>query len=203
MRERLRPQDFAGLVSNRDYTYDTVTVAFETEAFSRLGFNAEVESGETINILPPLGFEPELADVTSGQLGVFYRPMDRFRIDTTYLFRELSDARTGTGRIFENEITRVKLNYQFTKELSVRLIAQHEKTDPGALTRLDRDENLNWDLLVRYVINPWSAFYVGYNRNSSNFDLIDSEFGTELVTTTGLREDGEQFFIKFSYLFQP
>ena len=56
---------------------------------------------------------------------------------------------------------------------------------------------------MRYVINPWSAFYVGYNRNASNFDLVDSEFGTELVTTSGLREDGEQFFIKFSYLWQP
>lgn len=203
VRERLRPQDFAGLAANRDYVYDRLSVAFETEAFSQLGFNAEIEQGETINILPPFGFQPELADITSGEFGVFYRPMDRFRIDFTHLFRELTDSQSGTGLIFENEISRLKLNYQFTKELSVRLIAQHEKTNPGVLTRLDRDENLNWDLLVRYVINPWSAFYVGYNKNSSNFDLVDSEFGTELVTTTGLREDGEQIFIKFSYLWQP
>ena len=82
-------------------------------------------------------------------------------------------------------------------------IAQHEQTVPGVMTRLDLGENMNWDLLARYVLNPWSALYVGYNSNSSNFDLIDTEFGTELVTTTDLRRDGRQIFAKFSFLFQP
>ncbi len=71
------------------------------------------------------------------------------------------------------------------------------------MTRLERDENLNFDLLARYVINPWSALYVGYNSNSSNFELVDTEFGTELVTMNDLKKDGEQFFVKFSYLLQP
>ena len=202
-RERLRPKDVAGLVSNRDYAYDNLSVRFTTEAFSQLGFNLRLDTGETINLVPPFGFEPEPADVSSGQFGLFWRPIDRFRLDATHLFRELTDAQGGTGTIFENEITRLQLNYQFTKELSVRLIAQHEQTVPGVMTRLDLGENMNWDLLARYVLNPWSALYVGYNSNSSNFDLIDTEFGTELVTTTDLRRDGEQFFAKFSYLFQP
>ena len=202
-RERLRPQDFTGLVSNRDYSYDTATIEFETEAFSQLGFNFELESGEVINLLPAAGFEPELADAVSGQFGLFWRPLDRFRVDATYLLRELTDERGGTGKIFSNEITRLKLNYQFTKELSLRFIAQHEKTDPGVMTRLERDENLNFDLLGRYVINPWSALYVGYNSNSSNFAIVDTEFGTDLVSTNDLQRDGKQFFVKFSYLLQP
>ena len=201
--ERLRPKDFPGLVANRDYAYDRFSIVFETEAFSQLGFNLRLEIGETINLVPLAGVEPELADVTSGQFGLFWRPVDRLRLDTTYLFRELTDAHGGTGNIFENKIARLKLNYQFTKELSVRFIAQHENTDPGVMTRLDLDENMNWDLLARYVLNPWSALYVGYNSNSSNFDLVDTEFGTELVTTTHLRRDGKQYFVKFSYLFQP
>ncbi|HEY5624474.1 MAG TPA: DUF5916 domain-containing protein [Gammaproteobacteria bacterium] len=201
--ERLRPKDFAALTGNRDYDYDTITASFETEMFSQLGFNVEFTTGETINLVPPAGLEPELADFDQGEIGLFWRPIDRLRIDGTYLFRELTDAVSGTGKIFDNKITRLKFNYQFTKELSLRLIAQHNNTDPGVLTRLDLDENLNWDLLARYVLNPWSSLYVGYNRNSSNFDLIDTEFGTELVTTTDLRRDGEQFFVKFSYLFQP
>jgi hypothetical protein len=202
-RERLRPKDFAALTNNRDYTYDSFTASFETEIFSRLGFNVEYATGETINLVPPAGFEPELADFDQGEIGLFWRPIDRLRIDGTYLFRELTDSASGTGKIFANSITRLKINYQFTKELSLPFIAQHNETDPGVLTRLDRDENLNWDALVRYVLNPWSSLYVGYNRNSSNFDLIDTELGTELVTTTDLRRDGEQFFVKFSYLFQP
>jgi len=71
------------------------------------------------------------------------------------------------------------------------------------MTRLERDENLNFDVLGRYVINPWSALYVGYNSNSSNFALVDTEFGTDLVSTNDLRRDGKQFFVKFSYLLQP
>lgn len=202
VRERLWPQDFAGLVSDRNYNYDTLTVAFQTEAFSQLGFNFELEIGEAINLVPPAGFEPELADAMSGEFGLFWRPINRLRFDTTFLFRDLDD-RGGTDKIFTNKITRLKLNYQFTKELSLRFIAQHEKTDPGIMTRLERDENLNFDLLARYVLNPWSAFYVGYNSNSSNFELVDTEFGTELITTNNLKKDGKQFFVKFSYLLQP
>ena len=34
-------------------------------------------------------------------------------------------------------------------------------------------------------------------------NLVDTEDGTELVRTSGnLRRDGEQFFVKFSYLLQ-
>ena len=69
-------------------------------------------------------------------------------------------------------------------------------------TRLVDDENLNFDLLLRYVINPWSALYVGYNTNRSNFDIVDMEGERELVIANELRNDGEQFFVKFSYLFQ-
>jgi hypothetical protein len=65
------------------------------------------------------------------------------------------------------------------------------------------DENLNFDILARYVINPWSALYVGYNTNSSNYQLVDSGQGTEMVRTDDLARDGSQLFVKFSYLLQP
>ena len=109
----------------------------------------------------------------------------------------------GAGRIFTDRILRSRWNYQFTRDLSLRFIAQHEKTEPGPLTALRRGENLNFDVLVRYVINPWSALYAGYNTNSSNFALIDTETGTEMVRTHDLRRNGEQIFLKFSYLLQP
>jgi hypothetical protein len=124
------------------------------------------------------------------------------RVDTSYLYTELTDH-GGAGKIFSNEIVRSRWNYQFTKELSLRFIAQVEDTDPSALTSLERDKSLNFDVLVRYVLNPWSALFVGFNSNSSNFNIIDTEDGTELVRTHDLRRDGEQFFVKFSYLLRP
>jgi hypothetical protein len=124
------------------------------------------------------------------------------RVDTNYLLTEVDD-RGGAGRIFDNQIVRTRWNYQFTKEWSLRFIAQHEKTRASPLTSLVDDENLNFDVLGRYVINPWSALYIGYNTNSSNYQLVDSGQGTEIVATDDLARDGEQLFVKFSYLLQP
>ena len=73
-------------------------------------------------------------------------------------------------------------------------------SNDGVIT--EDNENLNFDLLLRYVINPWSAFYVGYNSNQSNFDIVEMEGERELVVANELRQDGDQIFVKFSYLFQ-
>jgi len=204
LRERLRPQDFPGLTENRDYPQETTFATFASQAFATVGLSATLRSGEAINLSPPAGFEPDVVDLSSAELTVFWRPIDRLRIDTTYLYTDLDDP-TGAGSIFTNQIFRTKFNYQFTKEWSLRFIVQQDDIEPGAssLTSLTRDKNRNYDVLVRYVINPWSSFYVGYNSNSSNFDLVDGINGTEIIRTDGLRQDGEQFFVKFSYLLQP
>jgi len=82
------------------------------------------------------------------------------------------------------------------------ILAQYVETDAGPATRLEDDKSLNFDLLLRYVINPWSAFYLGYNSNQTNFDIIESEGERELIISNDLRKDGDQIFMKFSYLFQ-
>jgi hypothetical protein len=204
IKERLRPQDFPGLTDNRDYDRDTWVVTLASQRYARLGFSATLEWGTDINLSPAVGEEPELADTTGAQIDVFWRPIDRLRVDNTYLYTELED-RNGLGSIFSNKIFRSRWNYQFTKEWSLRFIAQQEEIDPGSttLTSLERDKNRNYDVLVRYVINPWSALYVGYNSNSSNFEIVETETGTELVRTDGLQRDGDQLFVKFSYLLQP
>ena len=147
------------------------------------------------------GTEPTLANTASIEIEVDWKPSNNFRLDTTYLLTELTD-RNGAGDIFSDRIVRNRWNYQFTKEFSLRFIAQHEKIDPGVLTSLEHEENINFDVLFRYVINPWSALYFGYNSNSSNFQLIDTENGKELIHTTDLDRDGKQLFLKFSYLLQ-
>lgn len=200
--ERLRPQDFPGLMRERDYEQKTWSAEFETQMFTTVGFSLELEMGETINLDPLPGTDPELAESSSAGFELLWRPLDRLRHDFTYLYTKLDDP-NGAGNIFTDHIVRSRWNYQFTRELSLRFIAQHEATDPGPLTSLKRDENLNFDLLVRYVINPWSALYAGFNTNSSNFALVDTETGTEMVRTHHLQRDGKQLFLKFSYLLQP
>ena len=199
--EILRPQDFAGIITNQVYDTDTWRFNYSNTSMQTLTFGGSYQAGTTINRVPLRGLLPSVADTNRLDIDVLWRPLDRLRVSNTYLRTEL-ESKNGGSKIFSNEILRSNWNYQFTPELSLRFIAQHEETDAGPATRLIDDQNLNFDLLLRYVINPWSAFYVGYNSNQSNFDIIEVEGERELVVTSDLRQDGDQFFVKFSYLFQ-
>ncbi len=200
--ERLRPRDFAGLLTTRDYSQERWFVRLATDTFSKVGFSINYDDGTVINLVPPVGIEPELADRAVIETSLLWRPMDRLRVDTTYLSTRLDDHASGR-RILDDEILRTRWNYQFTKEMSLRVIAQLEDTQPTSLSRLERAKNLNLDVLFRYVLNPLSALYVGFNNNQSNLQLVDTGQGTELVRTDDLARDGRQIFVKFSYLLQP
>ena len=199
--EILRPQDFAGIVSTTRYDYDNWSVSFNNSTLNTLQFGVNYREGTTLNLVPARGTLPSVADTNRLDADMLWRPFDRLRVANTYLYTEL-EARSGQGKIFSNEIIRSNWNYQFNREWSLRFIAQYEETDAGVATRLSDDRNLNFDILLRYVINPWSAFYVGYNTNQSNFDIVEMEGERELIATDSLKKDGEQFFVKFSYLFQ-
>ena len=198
--EVLRPGDFDGIVTNMGYDYATWEVGYTDTTLSSLEFEVEYIWGSALNLVPPAGALPAVADTKRIEADLLWRPFDRLRVANTYLHTEL-ETQAG-AKVFSNQIIRSNWNYQFTREWSLRFIAQYEETDAGPATRLIDDRNLNFDLLLRYVINPWSAFYAGYNSNRSNFAIVESEGERELLVTDGLRQDGEQFFVKFSYLFQ-
>ena len=198
--EILKPGDFPGLNSVRSYDYDTWQVRLDNNTLETIQLKASYRQGTALNLVPQTGYLPSVADTNRIDLNVLVRPIDQLSIANTYFLTEL-ETQSGT-KIFSNEIVRSNWNYQFTKELSLRFIAQYDKTEAGPATRLKDDENLNFDVLLRYVINPWSAFYVGYNSNQSNFDIVDVEGERELIVANDLRRDGDQFFVKFSYLFQ-
>tara|TARA_B100002003_G_scaffold251836_1_gene298005 strand:- start:4659 stop:6410 length:1752 start_codon:yes stop_codon:yes gene_type:complete len=199
--EILRPQDFPGIVSNKRFDYDNWQLSFNNSTLSTLEFGVRYRAGKTLNLVPAAENLPAVADTSRIDIDVLWRPIDRLRVDNTYLLTEL-ETREGGIKAFTNEIIRSNWNYQFTKELSLRFIAQYEETDSGPASRLKDNKNLNFDLLLRYVINPWSAFYVGYNSNQSNFDIVEVEGEREVIASSDLRRDGDQLFVKFSYLFQ-
>ncbi len=199
--EILRPQDFPGVVSNTRYNYDNWRVSFYDITLESIELKASYQTGKTLNLVPAFGSLPTVEDTNRVTADLIWRPIDRLRIANTYFYTEVETS-SGGSKVFSNEILRSNWNYQFTRELSLRFIAQYEQTEAGPLTRLENEENLNFDVLLRYVINPWSAFYVGYNSNQSNFDIVEMEGERELVTTNDLRRDGNQFFMKFSYLFR-
>ncbi|MBM86792.1 MAG: hypothetical protein CMQ41_00275 [Gammaproteobacteria bacterium] len=200
MEEILIPGDFPGLNTIRSYHYDNWQVSLDNNTLESLQVSANYRYGTALNLVPKAGYLPSVADTSRIDLNVLVRPFDQLSIDNTYFLTEL-ETKSG-AKVFSNEIIRSNWNYQFTKELSLRFITQYDKTEAGPATRLKDEENLNFDILLRYVINPWSAFYIGYNSNQSNFDIVEFEGEKELITANDLRRDGDQFFVKFSYLFQ-
>jgi hypothetical protein len=198
--ETLRPKDFAGLPNTRVYDYRTYGGQIRNDSLSSLTVDLQYREGTALNLVPRAGQLPEVADTDRIDVSLLWRPIQQLRVDNTYLKTNL-ETKSGV-KVFDNEIVRSSWNYQFTREISLRVIGQYEKTNAGPATRLRDNKNLNFDVLLRYVINPLSAFYVGYNSNQRNFEIIETTEGRELVASDNLTKDGEQVFVKFSYLFQ-
>jgi hypothetical protein len=53
---------------------------------------------------------------------------------------------------------------------------------------------------VTYLINPWTASYVGYNSDYRNLELLTTQERNRLMQTRDLRNTGAQLFVKFSWL---
>ena len=188
--EILRPKDFSGIFTNTRYDYENWQLNVSNNTLQTASFRASYREGRALNLVPQAGSLPYVADTSRIDLTFLWRPIDRLSINNTYFLTELKN-RGGGSKIFTNEIFRSNWNYQFTKEWSLRFITQYDQTEASASTRLEDDENLNFDVLLRYVINPWSAFYLGYNSNRSNFDIIEYEGERELVVANDLRRDGD------------
>lgn len=201
--ERLRPEDFDALSVNRDYSTHNRNVFFNSRYFEYLSFNASYNWGTGINYIPPEGFAPILADRTSSNIGLTIQPGTSLRIDNTYLFSRLKSRQDGSA-IFNNHIFRSRWNWQFTPEMSMRIILQYNTTlaNPD-LTDLSTTKSINADLLFTYMLNPGTALFVGYNHNGQNLNLLHTPDGDELIRTRdGFINDSRQFFVKISYLFR-
>jgi len=116
---------------------------------------------------------------------VTFRPTSQLRLDATYLFTRLSTREDGGlppgtsgGDIFNNHIARARANYQFTRELSARVIVDYEAVLPNeSLVSLEREKRLGFDLLFTYLVNPWTAIYVGYTDHYENWLVGDLPIG--------------------------
>ena len=156
-------------------------------------------------------------------LGFTVRPSARFRVDETGIYYRLGtrDGSTPAGfrpgqSIFNNYLLRTKVNYQFTKELSLRVIVDYDAT--LANTRLlNLQTNLAsyaggpipptkqfpTDVLLTYLLHPGTAIYLGYNSGLNNLAL-DQTIAAASVFYQGspTNRNNQLFFAKVSYLFR-
>jgi hypothetical protein len=152
---------------------------------------------------------PSLANAREVDLTLILRPSARLVLEQTYIDNRL-DARPGVAlpagspsrNAFVNGIARWKLNYQFSRPLSVRWILDYASVLPNAtFVSLDREKRLQGDLLLTYLLNPGTAVYVGYTDRRENL-AFDPGQTLAIRRTDSVLNTGRQFFVKLSYLFR-
>jgi hypothetical protein len=199
--ERLRPDGFPALPEETRYDSGRAGVYGSSRSlFRTLTFSGEYARGTVVNLVTPEGVAPELADSTQGALGFEWFVTRSIKLEGTYLLSRLS-TRSASARVFDNHILRGKVSWQPTLRLNLRTILQYDslRAEP-LLTSLETSRNLNVDVLFTYLVNPWTALYVGYNNNQNDRRLVPTGDGSDLIRTDRLGPDSWQLFVKASYL---
>ncbi len=235
-RERLRPQDFCFLgfivycsgpnPGNQDYHEHEGGATFQTGYFKKATIAASYYWGDSANFVaspdappaPPTPYNlPFLARQDTAAASLTFRPIKPLKIENTYLFERLRATNSaylfeeaqfpGAGRgIFNDHILRSKWNWQFTPQLSARVILQYNGLlagTPGVgspYTYLPTAKEFNADFLVTYLVHPGTAIYLGYNSDLQNLN-VEPNVGV-FQTPRGYINDSRQFFVKASYLFR-
>jgi len=241
IRERLRPEDFCFLGyslycaapngGNLDYHEHSSGASIQTSYLKKATVTATYYWGDGVNFeaLPPVApaaptlyNQPFLSRQDTGTANLIFRPIKPLKIDNTYLFERLrttnsaylsvASQTSGAGHgIFNDHIIRSKWNWQFTPQLSMRVILQYNSLlaatpGPGSpYTYLPTAKEFNADFLVTYLVHPGTAIYIGYNSDLQNLDVVSATPtvpGYVANTARGYINDSRQFFVKVSYLFR-
>jgi uncharacterized protein DUF5916 len=229
-RERLRRQDFTfiglpNVTHNQDYHEHLSQANFQTGYFRKVTLGASYSWGDGVNFVPAANALPQflLSRSDSASASLSFRPLTPLKIENTYLFSRLraSDSTyletlaqiQGIGRgIFNDHIVQSKWNWQFTQQLSLRLIMQYYSllaNTPGntvyPYTYQPTQKEFSSYFLLTYLIHPGTAIYVGYNSDLQNLDheLMQDPAGLAgLYTAKGFMNDSRQVFVKVSYQFR-
>ena len=190
-------------IPNVDYIFQITTPQWRH--FSGTGFVALGRGDENF-------FEWASADLVLMNLGLVYRPTDRLRTEFTYAWQQVN-RRTDGSLVNVGRIPRLKVEYQVTRPLFVRVVGQYvqEKTDslrddsrtnapiliagPEGLQRAAATQSnlFHADLLLGFRPVPGTVIFAGYGG-----DLADSG----AFRFHDLRRSKDSFFVKLSYLFR-
>jgi len=205
-RERLRPQDFSALTADRDYSIRRLGIDFSTSRFRLLSLGLGYQKGHGINFAPPASLAPLPADQESAVVSLTFRPITPLSIQNSFLWSRLQQQNP-SATAFNNHILRQNWNWQFTRDLSVRVILQYDAVLANQTrTSLDPARNFNADFLATWLPHPGTALYIGYNSNLVKRDIFPcipaSGCSTQYLPTRDFRNDAKGLFVKFSYLFR-
>ena len=193
-------ETFAGI----PFDYRDVQVNVSSSLVKWIEISAFVQRGGRINYAPASGLVPFLGDTTDAFARVTLRPVSWGALEQSCVMTRLeasaaSAAVPHRGTIFSNALSRTKLSLQVTRELSLRTILDYTTiaSDP-TLTSIQRVRRFNADVLATYLVNPWTALYLGYTSGFQN-PTADGD-GTDVLRAPRLERSDRQVFAKVSYI---
>jgi hypothetical protein len=107
------------------------------------------------------------------------KPLTQLVLDPSIIYQTLD--RPDQSNVFQGYILRVRGQYQFTRELFVRLIVDYDNFG----------DQLSVEPLISYKLNPFTVGYVGSTHAMWRYDQDSS-----------MEEQERQYFAKIQYLFQ-
>jgi hypothetical protein len=204
------PQNGYPLTQNKNFTENLGGFVFRSAPLTQLNFNIQAFETGNVNYYPVANGVPSLLHGQQVQALVSVQPVRQITIDNTYLLdrnHSVADAQL----VYESQTFRTKVNYQFTRAFSARVITEYDSTLANPLeTSLVRTKDLQTQALLTWLPHPGTAIYVGYNNDIQNYNhTLCSRVGGACDPTqpilprgTAYLNDGRQFFIKASYLFR-
>ncbi len=206
----LRPSDFSGLPSNHRYAQTAGGLVFRGSPWRVFNWTTRIFRDGTVVVVPAAGQLPYTGSETAIFQTIGLKPTNRLQIDNTYILERITNG-LAHHAVFNSNIVRSKWNYQFSREFSLRFIAQYN----GLLANpqyssLQSTKNMNYDVLFSYLLHPGTAVYVGYNSNLLNQPTLclpqpggqpcDPNNPALLYAPNRYFNNGRQLFVKLSYL---
>lgn len=213
------PQNGYQLEKSKNFTENYVGFIARGAPYPQLNFNTTFFRSGNVNYnpevcTPPSPMTPNCVPFLLNQeaLQVYFtlQPLRQLTADNVYLLDRDHSVADGAF-VYESQVFRTKVNYQFTRSLSARVIVEYDSTLANPLqTSLPRTKQVGTEALFTWLPHPGTAIYVGYNNDMQNLDRrLCKGFlngctsdDTPAPRSQDFLNDGRQVFIKASYLFR-
>jgi hypothetical protein len=208
--DTLGPQDGYPLAHNQNFTENFGGMVLRGAPFAQLNFNLIALRSGNVNYNPVAGGVPSLLNADEIEALFTIQPFKQLTAENTYLLDRDHSVASGAF-VYENQVFRTKINYQFTRSISARVIAEYDSTQANlAETSLQRRKQIGTQALFTWLPHPGTVVYVGYNNDLQNLDRSLCNRGLSgacdpnnpLPRSPDYLNDGKQIFVKFSYLFR-
>ena len=205
------PPSYALLTRYKDFTENYGGFVLRGAPVPQLNFNIQAFRSGNVNYNPIAGKIPSLMNQENARVLFTLQPLRQLTADTTYLLDRDHSVADG-ALVYENQVFRTKINYQFTRAISARAIVEYDSTLANpAETSLLRTKQVGTEALLTWLPHPGTAIYIGYNNDMQNLDrslcnrLSNGSCDPNNTTaprSTDFLNDGRQIFVKASYLFR-